>query len=254
MSPPLAVVAAADAFWAESGMAPSFPRDLRRAVARSQPVSVVMLAALHVAKAEAWLRRQGKAIDIDVIDRPLRACLVAQSGAGIIFIDGRDGEAEQRYSLAHELAHFLLDYCAPRRAAVARLGEGVLDVLDGHRPARTEERVVGILANVDIRPHVHLMGRFADLTMSGNVAHAESRADTLALELLAPWDDVTSRIAALGISADQAAISRLLLEHYGLPGPLAEQYAAGFCPTPLEGTDLLHHLRVALAPPPRNIE
>jgi hypothetical protein len=137
-TPSLAVVAAAESFWSEAGVEPTYPRAIRRAVARSQPISVVTLSALHVAKAEEWLRRQGIAIDIDVVNRPLRACLVAHAGAGIIFVDGADAENEQRFSIAHELAHFLADYLAPRHAATARLGEDILEVLDGARPARTD--------------------------------------------------------------------------------------------------------------------
>ena len=39
--------------------------------------------------------------------RMLRACLVARHGYGVAFIDGTDDDAEQRFSIAHELAHFL---------------------------------------------------------------------------------------------------------------------------------------------------
>jgi hypothetical protein len=255
MTPPLAVTAAAESFWADAGMEPTFPRDVRRAVARCQPISVVMMSALHVVKAEAWLRRQGMAIDMAVDDRPLRACLVAHGGAGIIFVDGADSEDEQRYSIAHELAHFFVDYLAPRHMAVARLGEGSLDVLDGRRPARGDERIVGILTDIQIRPHVHLMARFEDLTMSGDVARSESGADALALELLAPWDDVSQRCDAVGIGGERSAIARLLVDRYGLPRRPAERYAACFCPVSLPSSRLLRYLRhVELGSRPRNTE
>jgi hypothetical protein len=254
MAPSLAVVAAAESFWSEAGVAPTFPRAMRRAVARSQPISVVTLSALHVAKVEAWLRRQGVAMDIEVVNRPLRACLVAHAGAGFIFVDGADAEDEQRFSIAHELAHFLVDYLAPRRAAVARLGEGVLDVLDGARPARIDERIVGVLANVTVGPHVHLMSRRGDLGRPEAIERAESMADALARELLAPWDVVSRQIANLAIAGDAPAITRLLVERFGLPPIPAQRYAALLSPEPAQASALLRHLRrVELSESGRNI-
>ena len=242
-APPLAVVAAAESFWADAGVGPAFPGGIRGAVARSQPVSVVTLAALHVAKVETWLGRQGVEIAVDVVNRPLRACLVAHAGAGIIFVDGADAEDEQRFSIAHELAHFLVDYLAPRREAACRLGEGIFEVLDGARPARNDERIVGVLANVTIGPHVHLMGRFGDLGRPEEIERAESIADALARELLAPWDAVCRQTANLAITGDAPAITRLLVERFGLPTIPAQRYAALLAPEPAEASALLRHLR-----------
>ncbi len=254
MAPSLAVTAAAGSFWSEAGMEPTFPRAIRRAIARSQPISVVALSALHVAEAEAWLRRQGVAIDIDVVNRPLRACLVAHAGASIIFVDGADSEDEQRFSIAHELAHFLIDYLAPRRAAAARLGEGVLEVLDGVRPARIDERVGGVLAHVTVGPHVHMMGRFGDLGRSEEIERAESMADALARELLAPWDVVSRQIHDLAIAGDASAITRLLIDRFGFPQIPARRYSALLSPEPAQASALLRHLRrVELSESGRNI-
>lgn len=255
MMPPLAIATIAEAFWTESGMAPGYPRDIRRAVTLSQPISIVLVSALHVAGAEAWLRRQGITLEVDVFDRPLRACLVAHAGAGIIFLDGADPEDEQRYSIAHELAHFLVDYLAPRRATVTRLGEGIRDVLDGRRPARTEERIIALLTSVEVRPHVHLMSRSDDLAMSGDIVQSESMADALALELIAPWDDVSQDIVTLGITAEPLSITSLLTKRYGLPVLPAERYSERLCPTSQPTSPLLRHLRrVELAGLPRNTQ
>lgn len=255
MTPPLAVVTAAEVFWAEAGGGEAFPRDVRRAVARAQPVAIVLLPALHVAKADAWLRRQGLRVAMDVADRPLRACLVAHAGNGIIFVDGADAEDEQRFSIAHELAHFLLDYQQPRRAVEERLGASALEVLDGHRPARPEERIAGILADVEVRPHVHLMGRFDELNMPGETAWSETAADALAFELLAPWEIVAQQIARPGRTGDRAAVAGILMARFGLPRQPAEQYAARLCPAPSLYADLFRHLKaVELLSPARNIQ
>lgn len=254
MSPPLLVVDAAESFWAEARMAVSYPRDIRRAIARSQPIAIVLLPALRVSNVEDWLQRQGRPVPVDVGDRPLRACLVAQADNGIIFVDGADSENEQRFSIAHELAHFLLDYESPRRAAVARHGKEVLEVLDGLRPARDQERIAALLTGVPVRRHVHLMGRHEDLSRAGEINQSETLADALALELLAPWEVLRREIQEAGIGRDRRAIARLLVTHFGLPEGQADRYAAHLSPDAAPSSALLRHLRsVELSPPARNI-
>ena len=81
----------------------------------------MLLTRLRLFGVLEWLRRQGIEFPLTEADRPLRACLVCRRGAGFVFLDGGDDEAEQRFSLAHELAHFLRDYWRPRLLAADRL-------------------------------------------------------------------------------------------------------------------------------------
>jgi hypothetical protein len=134
MSTPLWVGETAEMFWTAAGELEPFPRDLRVPIAKSLPLAVVSMPTLRLTGVDLWMSKQGIICGIGVDDRRLRACLVARYGQGIIFLDGSDPEGEQRFSLAHELAHFLRDYLAPRRLASERLGEEVLEVLDGDRP------------------------------------------------------------------------------------------------------------------------
>lgn len=243
MRPPLQVMEAAARFWSAVSLAESFPRDVRRAVARTQPVFIVMLPALHVAAVEAWLRRLGPGIHTGVDDRPLHACLVAHGGTGFIFVDGDDAENEQRYSIAHELGHFLHDYLAPRQAAVARHRDTILDVLDGFRPPDFEERAVALLAHATIGQHVHFMERRDNDARRHVIDRAEAIADALALELLAPWALLADQIAELGIAQERADVARLLTEDYGLPSAPAWRYAHQLCPRPEPVSPLLSFVR-----------
>ncbi len=253
MSPPLLVVETAERFWSESGISTDAPRDIRRAVARAHPIAIVMLSTLHVARVEAWLRQTGLEIEVGVDGRPLHACLVAQHGTAFIFVDGNDGEREQRYSIAHELGHFLHDYLAPRKEAVARHGDAILEVLEGLRPPRVEERAIALLAHAAVGRHVHLMERRDGNGRQHIVERAEATADALALELLAPWSLLTDQIAELRIGEDRIAIASLLMEQYGLPSAPAWHYAGQVDSSPRLVSPLLRHVRdVGLAKTARN--
>src|SRR5205814_1009729 len=125
----------------------------------------------------------------------LRACLVAHGGHGFAFIDASDCEDERRFSLAHELAHFLHDYLEPRRRIVQLVGLSALEVLDGYRAPTADERVHAVLSQTTVGCHVHLLDRDREGQMlSRAVTDAESGADRLAFELLAPAEHVWSAI------------------------------------------------------------
>lgn len=222
MTAPFWVTELASRFWARAGNE-GFPRELRRPIARALPVAVISLPGLRVSAIDDWLASRGIACDIRVGDRFLRACLVARRGHGVIFLDGGDAADEQRFSLAHETAHFLRHYEEPRLRASERLGERVVEVLDGDRPAETIERVDSLLARMPIGAYVHLIDRDGRTARTAGVA--EQEADLLAFELLAP----AGAIEREG-TRDRLDITRLLCGYYGLPGGAAERYAQRLAP------------------------
>ncbi|MGH2459756.1 MAG: ImmA/IrrE family metallo-endopeptidase [Chloroflexota bacterium] len=243
MSSPLCVSETAETFWSDAGQPEPFPRDLRVPIANALPLTVVLLPRLRVRAIDDWLRRQGIRGAPTVADRAVRACLVARSGQGFIFVEGSDPADEQRFSLAHELGHFLRDYWQPRQAVIARLGPAALEVLDGARPARPGERIDALLARVRLGYYVHLMDRGANGGFAtASVEAAERDADWLACELLAPPEAVLA--ATLPTPADErrAAVRRRLIESFGLPPAPAAGYAARLAPEPRPVSPLLHRL------------
>lgn len=246
MNTPLWVSETASAFWADAGGYESFPRNLRVPIANSLPLAVVSLPALRLASVELWMQEQGIPYGVEVGDRRLRACLVARYGQGLIFLDGADPEDEQRFSLAHELAHFLRDYWAPRRVVSDRLGQGVLEVLDGDRPPRSEERMHALLARVQIGFHVHLMGRSSEGGIVDDAIEASERdADRLAFELLAPSDTVLKEVSRYPNEQHRAMLAPLLTENFGLPAPLANYYVSLLMPEPRTESSLVRRLGLA---------
>jgi hypothetical protein len=193
---------------------------------------VASLAGLSVGKVRCWLEGQGAGWPLACPDRPLCACLVARGGTGFIFVERDDPDDEKRFSLAHELAHFLRDYWGPRRRAEALLGAGALEVLDGHRPARRGERLRGVLASVPLGHHTHLLARDREGEPSPEVAAAERDADRLAWELLAPAEVVLGHGRR-----PRRELAGLLRKDFGLPDGQAWRYAGVLAPEvpPVEG-------------------
>jgi hypothetical protein len=231
---PLWVTERAAEFWAATGGPEPFPRRLRGPAGRAFVFTVVDRPGLSVAGALDWLARAGVSCELGTRDRPLRACLVAAGGAGFAFIDADDPEDERRFSLAHELAHFLRDYWRPRRAAERRLGPAVLEVFDGRRPPRPEERLHGLLRGVCVGYHTHLMARDAGPT-SAAVAAAERAADRLAYELLAP--------ASAVLTGGCDGLEHRLVAEFGLPAAHAAQYAGLLTPPAPRADPLILRLR-----------
>jgi hypothetical protein len=232
MGIPLWVTELASCFWQEVGREEPFPRNLRRAIADALPVTIVLLPRLRLTSVDRWLEEQQIFCNVDAQDRALRACLVARRGHGLVFLDGTDPDDEQRFSLAHEIAHFPKEYWAQRRTVVERVGPSVLEVLDGDRPARAEERIHALLAHVPIGFHIHLLDRTADgHHADGTVTTAESSADLLAYELLAPADIVLRLLDAAAPAQRRAAAIDVLTKICGLPPSVASDYTSILLPS-----------------------
>ena len=164
----------ADEFWRRvPDLAAVRPRPIRAAAEAALPVTLVDdLDPLTPAAVASWLLRHGHVAGVDGDER-LLGCLHAARGFGHLFVQPGQGEARERFTVAHETAHFLLHHDLPRREA----GGAVLAVLDGDRPATPAERLNGALTARPVRPHVHLYrGESEDA--------AEDECDALAALLL----------------------------------------------------------------------
>jgi len=211
----------AKGFWSQVGAEEPFPRQLRGAI-RAMPLTVEPIAKLTVTKVCQWLQKNGISQGGAAHDRPLRGCVTADGGHGIIFLDAADPEDEQRFSLAHELAHFLRDYWRPRQLALERLGAQALDVLDGKRSATPSERLGALLGGVKLGFHMHLMDRDAQRRpVDCESSDAERCADRLGCELLAPAEHVAAHSGA-----SLKSLVELLCGYYGLPKLEANRYAS----------------------------
>ena len=167
----------ADDFWSNvPHLSVTRPRPIREAAELSLPLVVVELASLTPRVVGHWLRQRGVEADLHGEDA-LLGCLYARRGFGHVFVRAGGDAAAGRFTVAHEVAHFLLHHALPRRRAATAAGNGVLAALDGERPATTAERLNGALSSAVVAAHVHL------LRADGEDA-AEAEADALAALLL----------------------------------------------------------------------
>ncbi|NMO17425.1 ImmA/IrrE family metallo-endopeptidase [Pyxidicoccus fallax] len=200
---------------------PQFPRNLATEIPRRLPVTVVPLPQLTADAVHVWLRRRGLNHQVAEGSRAFHGCMVARAGVGILFHDSREGVAEQRFTVAHEVAHFVLDHWLPRQRALRVFGEDIRPVLDSLRAPTPEEALTALFERVPLGVQVKLMDRGpSGLFSNGKVAESERRADLLAQELLAPSALVMPLVRE--VSEDEG-VSRVMFR-FGLPGEVARTY------------------------------
>jgi hypothetical protein len=242
--PPVWVSDLAARFWAAAGPPPPLPRDLAAAVTCTLMLGIVARPALTLVAVSEYLRRHRVPVPPLGPDRPLRAALYCWNGSGFLFLDSADPPDERRFSLAHEIAHFLRDYDAVRRRVAESVGESTLSALDGLRPPTDDERLAAVLRTVQLTPHCHFMSRDPAGRPSGEAERrSETDADRLAFELLAPVD-------ALLDDPDPARLESRLIAEFGLPPAAARSYVARLVPPPPPVGGLITRLRDGLGVTP----
>jgi hypothetical protein len=215
-------------FWTDAGQA-NGGRDLQRAVSVALPLAVTYLPRLGLQSVSSWLGSYGISYDPRERDRPLRGLLIATRGLGMVFIDGSLPDPDRRFTLAHEIGHFLLDYLEPRERALKEMPE-LTEVIDGEREPSRAERAKAMLQRVPIGAYTKLIERDPHGGAAAEIEYAEDEASLLAMELLAPWDDsidvVTSASdTAQGYDESIGAATTALMSRFDLPADVARARA-----------------------------
>jgi hypothetical protein len=207
-------------FWAGTDLSDVFPRNIEQALALKLPVTVVKLSVVTVRTIGHWLRQHHRWPAFPSHRRDLMGCLYADGGQGFIFVCGADEPEEQRFTIAHDAAHFLADYWLPRLRVLAALGPPATEVLDGRRKPQAKERAAAILEGVRLGPHWHLLPRrCVNPDKDERIGLVEDRADDLGLELVAPRQRVRQVLNRMPgrPRLDALAICQALGSVFGLP-------------------------------------
>src|ERR1043165_1279702 len=219
---------AVDRFWQQCGEFEPLPRILEKSVQLALPLAIVKLPQLKLHIIENWLARCGVSYSFNCRSRAVRGCLIAYGGHGTCFVDGSDPADEQRFTIAHEIGHFISDYLIVRETAISKFGERITDVLDGLRSPTVTERVHAALISTSLVVYTNLMER----DETGSSAHPgvwkiEDRADRIALALLAPPEEVLEIADTSGDNFQQRhqTMMSVMCERFGLPVQIADAYA-----------------------------
>ena len=207
-------------FWAGTVWCDRFPREIDQVAPLQLPLVIAKQAPINVQAAGDWLRRRGMVVPLPDDQRDLHGCLVAHRDRGFIFVSATDSAEEQRLTIAHEVAHFFVDYLLPRQQVMQALGAHMAEVLDGLRPPTPAERAAAVLSHVRLGAHVHLLPRpGAGADDEVRVVRAEDRADRLALDLVAPRARVRNALNDLATRQPLTpeAARTALAAHFGLP-------------------------------------
>jgi hypothetical protein len=200
-----------------------FPRDLAEDIPLVLPLTVVPLPGLTPRKGLEWLvshrRAHGGLVATDGLKHGFT---VAHAGVGVLFLNSEDPPEQQRFTLAHEVAHFVLDHHQFRRRAEAAWGKGIRPVLDGKQEPTVEEQLFSALERIPYRTPANFMDRNdTGRPRTGQVMESEQRADRLAFELLAPRRELQSLLGRAGRQELEAE----LVSRFGLPVAEARTYA-----------------------------
>src|SRR6185437_3115229 len=211
--------------------ADTFPRNIEQALALKLPVTIVKLSAVTIRTIGHWLRQHHRCPTFPSYRRDLMGCLYADGGQGFIFVCGADEPEEQRFTVAHDTAHFLADYWLPRQRILAALGPSIVEVLDGRRPPQPHERIAAIVEHVRLGPHWHLLPRDGIHPDDDPVAPVEDRADELGLELVAPRRRVLELLRDIPgrQRGDADGVAAILGSIFGLPPYVFASLIAEIC-------------------------
>ncbi len=239
----------AEEFWKFSGLRKrTFPLDIESALSWSLPLFLLRVPNLWIHNIEHYLVQQQLPALLGGADRPLHGCVVALRGKGLVMVDGTDTAPEIRFTIAHEVAHFILDYLAPRQRALVILGAGVDEVLDGYRAPTANERADALLANVSLGLYAHFMHRDESGFGDATALDSEDQADRLAFELVAPEDELWRALPKdfkdRTYRKRVETVRRLLIRRFGLPSEASCKYATIFCRTRFGGASVREWLGI----------
>ena len=218
-------------FWRRAGGRSTHPVDIGYAATCALEVGIRSVAGLTMFTAVDHLRRVGVRCPESVSERKLHGCIAVGPRGATILVEMHDADAQRRFTIAHEVSHYILEVRRHHRRAARRMGRDYVGILYGSREATPTERVDAWLKNVLFSPFAHFIDRTPGGGYGcGQTLEAECVADRLAIEILAPRAELRRAVRAnrrLPLSAMINEARRIAEQRFGLPDTVAERYAVG---------------------------
>ena len=111
-----------DWFWKRAGGRSGFPADISYAATCALDVYVDEVANLTPVSAAAYVGREGPWLLDRAEERSLHGCVIVSRSGGAILVEKSDDEAEKRFTIAHEVSHYILEVKRHHERASARMG------------------------------------------------------------------------------------------------------------------------------------
>ena len=220
----------AEWFWRRSGGPPAYPADIGYAVTCALEVGIRPIAGLTTRVAIGDLRRFGINCPVGVDERDLYGCIAIGPSGGLVLVEEDDDELQQRFTVAHEASHYILEVHRHHRRAAQRMGHDYVGVLFGRREATPTERIDAWLNSVRSTSITHFMDRTTGGGYGcGPTRETECSADRLALEILAPHAEMVRAVLdrrKLPFRDMEDAVRRFAKRRFGLPCEVAGPYAS----------------------------
>lgn len=217
-------------FWRRAGGWPTPPVDIGYAATCALEVGVRQVPGLTTGNAVHHLRHFGVARADSGSERELHGCISIGSRGGMILVEMCDDDSQQRFTVAHEVSHYILEVHRHHRRAAQRMGDDYVAALYGRREATSTERIDTWLNNLRSSSITHFMDRGSNGGYScGNTLEAECSADRLALEILAPRVEMVRTVLdcrKLPFRDVDDAVRRFAEKRFGLPNEVAGPYAS----------------------------
>ncbi|WPB75400.1 ImmA/IrrE family metallo-endopeptidase [Archangium violaceum] len=203
---------------------PSSPSlsELSKKICMVLPIGLLAMPGLTCGMARDWLDSMGRAHGgLPRTSRRLHGCMVAYAGKGVLFYDEQDEALQQRFTLVHEVAHFVLDHHLPRARAFRSLGKEIRPALDDTRARAPHESLFLTLQRIPSGAQVRFIERnVSGDPRTGKAMESELRADRLTYELLAPAREALPLVQNL---PRREAVHELV-SRFGLPKREARTY------------------------------
>ncbi len=215
-------------FWHHAGGRSSYPADIRYATTCALPVSVMEIADLTTSTAADYFELPQDEHIPSAGERNLHGCIAVRPRGATILVEIHDEDAQKRFTIAHEVAHYIIEVHRHQERAARMMDDGYVEVLYGSRKATPNERIDACLYNVRSSPITHFMDRTPSGEYGcGQTLRAECAADLLATEILAPRATLMDSLSPHRRLPFRQLVDTAihLSEHrFGLPSAIAESY------------------------------
>jgi len=188
-------------------------------------IAVQPVANLDIHKVQTVIQRLGGSLETSVLDEysALAGFLYAYRGSGVIFIEAMDTEERQKFSLAHELGHFVIEYYQPIHLKYGSSNTIPLFVEEQTRDMRqvvaarcTKRDIYGDDEPHIVQPIEEVVKRLLDeLQRERKEKFNEIRANLFAAEMLMPLEKCR-QIERAYIGRDQEEIVHVVMRTFGV--------------------------------------